>query len=154
MKELKFNKKTVGEIEIKYEGEKNYIVILEAKLNGEIFFEGKRRLSFVKRNNIEYIGFQIFNEEYEIFSNISKINRNDTKAFISFPKEAEQIMRKELNALKYKEEIQEAKEKGEMVQINLGMVACNDPNEECNWDYLTIEVYPDGTVKENRQHTY
>ncbi len=154
MKELKFNKKTVGEIAIKYEGEKSYIVILEAKLNGKIFFQGKRRLQFVKRNNIEYMGLQIFDEEYEIFSNICKINRNDTKAFISFPKEVEEIMRKELNALKYKEEIQEAKEKGEMVQINLGMVECNDPNEECNWDYLTIEVYPDGTVKENRQHTY
>lgn len=154
MKELKFNKKSVGEIAIKYKGEKNYIVIFEAKLNGKIFFEGKRRLSFVKRNNIEYIGLQIFDEEYEIFSNISKINRNDTKAFISFPKEVEEIMRKELNALKYKEEIQEAKEKEEMVQINVGMVECNDPNEECNWDYLTIKVYPDGTVKENRQHTY
>lgn len=154
MKELKFNKKTIGEIVIKYEGEKNYIVIFEATLNGKIFFEGKRRLTFVKRNNIEYMGLQIFDEEYEIFSNISKINRNDTKAFISFPKEAEKIMRKELNALKYKEEIQEAKEKGEMITINVGMVECNDPNEECNWDYLIIEVYPDGTVKENRQHAY
>lgn len=154
MKELKF-KKAIGEILIKYEIEKDYIVVVEAKLNEKTFFKGKRRLSFVQKDNKEYMGLQIFNEEYEIFSNISKINRNDVKAFISFPKEAEKIIKKEISInINYKKEIAEAKEKGEAIKIDVGMVECNDPNEECNWDYLTIEVYPDGNIKEHRQHTW
>lgn len=154
MNELKFTK-AVGEIIIKYEIENESFIITEAKLNENIFFKGKRKLAFVKKNNKEYMGLQIFNNEYDTFLKFAKINKVDNKAFISFPKETEEIIKREVYVNShYNKEIERAKKTGEMVKVKIGMVACNDPKEECNWDLLTIEIYPDGSIKEHRQHTW
>lgn len=42
---------------------------------------------------------------------------------------------------------------GEKQLLNKYMDECNDPNEECSTDSVSIYAMPDGTICESRQHT-
>jgi hypothetical protein len=47
-----------------------------------------------------------------------------------------------------------AKETGVKQQIRHYMADCNDPQEECSTDVVTVYAMPDGTTKSERQHTW
>lgn len=59
---------------------------------------------------------------------------------------------------KYPEAVAESRKTGKAVAYQKGMVPCNDPEEECNFDYVTfyVRVTTDGfeyTIGD-RQHTF
>jgi len=47
-----------------------------------------------------------------------------------------------------------AKEAGKPQMLDSHMVACNNPGEECDYDYLITYALPDGTTKTERHHTW
>ena len=47
----------------------------------------------------------------------------------------------------------EARKTGENVKVNSYTVPCNDSNEECNTDIITIYMTPSGKTEEVRNHT-
>jgi hypothetical protein len=55
---------------------------------------------------------------------------------------------------KYEEAKKEARKTGNNVIINRFSVECNDSNEECNTDIITVYMTPSGRTKEKRTHTY
>ena len=55
---------------------------------------------------------------------------------------------------KYEEAKKEARKTGNNVIINRFSVECNDPNEECNTDIITVYMTPSGRTKEKRTHTW
>lgn len=55
---------------------------------------------------------------------------------------------------KIKELLVKANETGEKQQINRWMEPCNDPNEECNLDMVTLYAMPDGSTKTVRNHSW
>jgi hypothetical protein len=63
--------------------------------------------------------------------------------------EAENTAKAELEA-KYAE----AKSTGKPVEIRRFMDDCNDPNEECSSDIVTVYAMPNGGTKSERQHTW
>lgn len=52
------------------------------------------------------------------------------------------------------EKFAEAKRTGNGVILESYPVECNDPNEECSCDIITVYAMPDGSTKSNRSHTY
>jgi len=54
----------------------------------------------------------------------------------------------------YQECLKEARETGKNIKLDSYTAHCNDPNEECNTDIITIYVTPSGRKKEERTHTY
>lgn len=144
-------KKNFGEIEATYKMVGDTPVLLKAEANNVLLFEGERKFSYVLKDDIEYIGFQLFDKEYETFCNIFRRKAMDTKAFISLDPKNYKIIKQEI---KFGKELEEARESGKVVEKKIGMVPCNDKNEECNWDYLIYEIYPDGRIVEKRQHTW
>lgn len=52
------------------------------------------------------------------------------------------------------DQIEQARISGEPVLIAKWLEPCNDPTEECSWDYIRRYVYPNGELKDDRQHTY
>jgi len=48
----------------------------------------------------------------------------------------------------------EARETGENVKVNSYTVPCNDSNEECNTDIITVYMTPSGKTEEVRNHTW
>lgn len=58
------------------------------------------------------------------------------------------------NREKFKEFIEKAKEENRPQIIKKWSEDCNDPNEECSLDFITLTAYPDGSIKANRQHTW
>lgn len=48
----------------------------------------------------------------------------------------------------------EAQRTGKPVELSRKMVECNDPRESCDADLLIRYILPDGTIYEERQHTY
>ena len=54
---------------------------------------------------------------------------------------------------KYEEAEKEARETGENVKVNSCTVPCNDSNEECNTDIITVYMTPSGKTEEVRNHT-
>ena len=63
--------------------------------------------------------------------------------------ETENTAKKEL-AAKY----DEAKSTGKPVEIRRFMDDCDDPNEECSTDIVTLYAMPNGGTKSERQHTW
>jgi len=55
---------------------------------------------------------------------------------------------------KYEEAEKEARETGENVKVNSCTVPCNDSNEECNTDIITVYMTPSGKTEEVRNHTW
>jgi len=55
---------------------------------------------------------------------------------------------------KYEEAEKEARETDENVKVNSYTVPCNDSNEECNTDIITVYMTPSGKTKEERNHTW
>jgi len=55
---------------------------------------------------------------------------------------------------KYEEAEKEARKTGENVKVNNYTVPCNDSNEECNTDIITVYMTPSGRTKEKRTHTW
>lgn len=47
-----------------------------------------------------------------------------------------------------------AKETGEDVKLRTYSVECNDPNEECSMDIITVYATPEGKKRSTRTHTY
>ena len=47
-----------------------------------------------------------------------------------------------------------AKETGEKQVIETYTVECNDPDESCDVDIITVYAMPDGTTKETQNHTW
>ena len=47
-----------------------------------------------------------------------------------------------------------ARETGEAQVLRSYMSECDDPEEQCSLDYVTVLAMPDGTTKTNRQHTW
>jgi len=82
--------------------------------------------------------------------------KNDfEKAFNKRKEEKEAV---EKRAAKRKEEIAKIKEKaiasGEKQTLDSWQTGCDDPDEECNLDFVTKWAMPDGTEKITRQHTW
>jgi len=48
----------------------------------------------------------------------------------------------------------EARKTGENVKVNSYTVPCNDSNEECNTDIITVYMTPSGKTEEVRNHTW
>lgn len=90
---------------------------------------------------------KIFNREFsnDVFIETSK----DYKDFYEneFKTYAE-------NREDFKEFIEKAKEENKPQIIKKWSEDCNDPNEECSLDFITLTAYPDGSIKANRQHTW
>lgn len=55
---------------------------------------------------------------------------------------------------KVKKAFEEAKRTGKAVVLYEYIDECNDPNEDCSVDIIRILAMPDGTRKEEREHTY
>ncbi len=49
---------------------------------------------------------------------------------------------------------EEAKRTGKPVELSRIAVECNDPDEECDIDIITVYAMPDGSIKEKREHTW
>jgi len=54
---------------------------------------------------------------------------------------------------KYEEAKKEARKTGENVVMDRFSVECNDSNEECNMDIITVYMKPSGKTEEVRNHT-
>lgn len=156
MENLKI-KKPFGDINITYRVE-DIPVLVKAEINNKIIFEGEKKLTYAMHQGKEFIGFQLFGEEYKYFCEVSGIKPNDNKGFISFSDSEHKIIKRKIkeNRLKsdFEKELIEAKETGNIIIREIGMVECNDPGEECNWDHLSYEIHPNGEIKEKRQHTW
>jgi len=55
---------------------------------------------------------------------------------------------------KYEEAKKEARKTGENVKVNSHTASCNDSNEECNMDIITVYITPSGKTEEVRNHTW
>jgi len=73
--------------------------------------------------------------------------RRDEKQVAKDAKEAEAQKQRE-------EKFAEAKRTGNGVILESYPVECDDPDEECSCDIITVYAMPDGTEKSNRSHTY
>ena len=67
--------------------------------------------------------------------------------------EAEVTEEERVNEAK-EEAKEEARETGENVKINNYLVECNNSNEECSTDIITVYMTPSGRTKTERIHTY
>lgn len=90
---------------------------------------------------------KIFNRE---FSN---------EVFIETNKEYQDFYENEFkpytkNREEFKEFIERAKVENKPQVIKKWSESCNDPDEECSLDFITLTAYPDGSIKANRQHTW
>jgi hypothetical protein len=52
------------------------------------------------------------------------------------------------------EKFSQAAETGKAVLLEQYSTDCNDPNESCNVDIVTVWAMPDGTTQRRRQHTW
>lgn len=50
--------------------------------------------------------------------------------------------------------LNKAIETGTKQELSRRMEPCNDINEECSWDGIISFIYPDGSIKEERNHFY
>ena len=86
------------------------------------------------------------------FNSFEKFEEYVLKSFgetIEKKKEAEQKKKE-----KYEEAEKEARKTGNNVVINRFSVECNDSNEECNMDIVTVYMTPSGKTEEGRKHTW
>lgn len=90
---------------------------------------------------------KILNKQFanDVFIDTSKeykhFYENEFKAYAENREEFEQF-------------IEKAKEENKPQIIKKWSEACNDPDEECSLDFITLTAYPDGSIKANRQHTW
>lgn len=47
-----------------------------------------------------------------------------------------------------------AKKSGKKQELRNWIEPCNDPNEECNFDFVCEYAMPDGTIKKERYHSF
>lgn len=151
-------KKDIGDIFINYKIEENTPILLEVTYKDDVLFKGERKFRYMQRDRKEYIGFELYGEEYLNFKRLSGLNSDRKKIFISLDEEQYKFIKFKIkqNELRktFETELKEAEETGNIITKNIGLVPCNDDNEECNFDMLTILIYPNGDIKEKRQHTW
>ena len=151
-------KKDIGDIFINYKIEENTPILLEATYKNNTLFKGERKFRYMKRDRKEYIGFELYDEEYLNFKKLSGLNSSRKEIFISLDEDQYNFIKSKIkqNELRktFEAELKEAEETGNIITKNIGLVPCNDDNEECNFDMLTILIYPNGDIKEKRQHTW
>ena len=63
------------------------------------------------------------------------------------PTDTHKLTKRELAFIK-------AKESGNPQVLKTWMADCNDPDEQCSLDHVTLFAMPDGTTKQNRMHTW
>ena len=151
-------KKEIGDIFINYKIENNIPILLEVIYNNNIIFKGERKFRYMKKDRKEYIGFELYSEEYLNLKKTSGLNSDREKIFISLSEDQYDFIKGKIKQNKlrkiFKTELKEAKETGNIISKNIGLVPCDDDNEECNYDMLTVLIYPNGNIKEERQHTW
>lgn len=57
------------------------------------------------------------------------------------------------NTEAYQKALEKAKMTGKKLLLTSGMEACNNPEEECNFDIVDKYVFPNGNIKIDRYHT-
>lgn len=70
------------------------------------------------------------------------------------PAREAEAAKKAAQAAERAEKFQQARETGKPVEISRFMAECNDPQEECSTDVVTIWAMPDGTRETTRRHTW
>lgn len=151
-------KKDIGDIFIDYKIEENVPMLLEVTYKDNVLFKGERKFRYMQRDKKEYIGFELYGEEYLNFKKLSGLNSSRKEIFISLDEDQYKMIKDKIkqNELRktFESELKEAEETGNIITKNIGLVPCNDDNEECNFDMLTVLIYPNGDIKEKRQHTW
>lgn len=92
-----------------------------------------------------YVSDIIF-DSFEIFEKFVE------KAYMETIELDEERKRKEKEKLEKAEE--KARKTGKNIELRSYSVECNDPDEECNVDIITIYMTPSGRTKEVRSHTW
>lgn len=128
----------------------------------------KEMIAIIEKNNI-HIGYKGNKKGLMIDNGISendfeyvKKHKEEIREYLEEKEREEEKQREERFFKEYlekyhKKELEEAKRTGAWVVYSKEMEPCNDPNEECNWDYITrsLKVTENGIeVKTTRQHTW
>ena len=89
---------------------------------------------------------------------VEKSQKYTLSELMAMLKETEQYQAKIETEVAEEERINEAKEEarvtGKNVKIDSYSVECNDSNEECSADIITVYMTPSGRTKEVRSHTW
>lgn len=128
----------------------------------------KKMIEVIKKWNIK-IGYTLRGEilviDPEIDSKDLKLvkkYRPDIMAYLEKKKEEEELeirerYRREYFEEEHSEELEESRRTGNWVAYSKEMEPCDDPNEECNWDWVVryLKVTENGIeTKQKRQHTW
>ena len=125
-------------------------------------------IELIKKWNIK-IGYTLRGEilviDPEIDSKDRKLvkkYRPDIIAYLKKKKEEEELeirekYRREYFEEEHSKELEESRRTGDWVVYAKGMEPCDDPNEECNWDWVVryLKVTENGIeTKQERQHEW
>lgn len=121
----------------------------------EITTSAAKTLVEKKIESREIYGIYIHNE-----GNLYEITEEEANQIIEVEKK-ELVRLKEVELAKVKEVenkskavFLKAKETGEKQQLSQRCEPCNNPNEECNTDYVCEWAMPDGSITTTRTHTF
>lgn len=130
---------------------KEKLDILNSKYNND------NRESIKKYAYDIYFGDYSVVESYDMPYNIFVDFLNHIENLIKTRKHEEETTKIKIErerSEKFEKALKEAKETNTPVKFNAYMAPCNNPSEECDLDYVSVYVNPDGEIEEVRNHTW
>lgn len=127
-------------------------------LKKEILYNNSSKtIWYTYKWNIEDNGIYEFKEENAFKHEVEYFKYNaelNVKEPLTYAKVLKMFVTDIKDTDEYKEAFEKAKMTGEKQLVSSRMEPCNNPAEECNWDFVDRYVLPSGEINIVRRHTY